>query len=272
MWIKIVGVTVILLGGVLLAVTCTNKKADRKRSGSMVTQRTQYSTGRLTARPSNTVSQELLTSGVQPLNLDSKKDGFIFVPKSYVSNKPAALAIMLHGAGGNAEQGLSLLKNYAEENTLILIAPASREVTWDIIQNNCFGPDVIFIDQALTLAFKRYNINASQVAIGGFSDGASYALCLGLTNGDLFTHILAFSPGFVHTLEQKGQPAVFISHGTQDRVLPIDPCSRRIVPQLQRRGIPVYYQEFAGAHKIPGHIAGGSVAWLMPNAAGNPCV
>ena len=31
----------------------------------------------------------------------------------------------------------------------------------------------------------------------GFSDGASYALSLGAANGDLFTHIAAFSPGFM---------------------------------------------------------------------------
>lgn len=31
----------------------------------------------------------------------------------------------------------------------------------------------------------------------GFSDGASYALSLGLPNGNLFSHIVAFSPGFM---------------------------------------------------------------------------
>jgi phospholipase/carboxylesterase len=35
------------------------------------------------------------------------------------------------------------------------------------------------------------------VALGGFSDGASYALSLDLTNGDLFASLIAFSPGFI---------------------------------------------------------------------------
>ena len=58
--------------------------------------------------------------------------------------------------------------------------------------------------------------------------GASYALSVGLTNGDLFSDILAFSPGFMAPAVRHGAPNIFISHGTQDTVLPIDRCSRRI--------------------------------------------
>ncbi len=51
-------------------------------------------------------------------------------------------------------------------------------------------------------------MDAGRVGIGGFSDGASYALSLGLTNGDLFTHVLAFSPGFMRPASQVGRPKV----------------------------------------------------------------
>jgi phospholipase/carboxylesterase len=72
------------------------------------------------------------------------------------------------------------------------------------------------------------------MAIGSFSDGASYALSLGITKGDLFTHVLAFSPGFVSPAGRRGSPRVFVSHGARDRVLPIGRCSRQRVPQLRR--------------------------------------
>jgi hypothetical protein len=68
---------------------------------------------------------------------------------------------------------------------------------------------------------------------GGLSDGASYALSLGLLNGDLFTHVIAFSPGFVAKGTRRGNPQVFVSHGLRDQVLPIDRCSRRIVRDLR---------------------------------------
>jgi phospholipase/carboxylesterase len=82
-----------------------------------------------------------------------------------------------------------------------------------------------------------------RLAIGGFSDGASYALSLGISNGDLFTHVLAFSPGFMAPAGRTGSPHIFVSHG----VLPIDRCSRKIVPDLERGGCNVLYWEFDGA-------------------------
>jgi predicted esterase len=229
----------------------------------MITGRNSYNTGLLTARPSSAPVPENPATGEQPLALAGLRDGLLYVPESYHPARPAALAVMLHGAGGQAGHGLSLLRTYADENNIILLAPASRAPTWDIIAGDAFGPDVIFIGQALALVFGQYAIDESRIAIGGFSDGASYALCLGLINGDLFTHIIAFSPGFVFTRQTKGKPAVFISHGTLDRVLPVDPCSRRIIPRLQSQGYQVNYQEFVGAHEITSHISAAAVQWFI---------
>lgn len=227
----------------------------------MITERDIYKMGYLAARPENSKKQATST-GVHALKLDSKRDGYIYIPKTYVDDRPAALAVMLHGMGGQAGHGLALLRQYADDNNLILLAPSSRSGTWDVIANKNFGLDVLFIDQALQIAFERYAIDTSRIAIGGFSDGASYALCLGLTNGDLFTHIIAFSPGFVYAVEKRGKPAVFISHGHKDRILPIDPCSRHIVPQLQQEGFDVLYQEFDGAHEITSGVTKAAVEWF----------
>lgn len=62
--------------------------------------------------------------------------------------------------------------------------------------------------------------DARHLAIGGFSDVASYALSVGITKGRLFTHVLGFSPGFMAPTHQPDSPRVFISHGTSDEVLP----------------------------------------------------
>jgi predicted esterase len=45
-------------------------------------------------------------------------------------------------------------------------------------------------------------------------------------------------------------------------VLPIDSCSRRIVPQLESWGYDVSYHEFAGGHTVPASQAAGAVTWL----------
>jgi phospholipase/carboxylesterase len=101
------------------------------------------------------------------------------------------------------------------------------------------------------------------VAVGGYSDGASYALSLGIANGDLFTHVLAFSPGFMAPTGQVGAPRIFVSHGTRDGWLPIERCSRRIVPQLERAGYDVTYREFEGGHVVPPEIGREAADWLV---------
>src|SRR5947209_3230289 len=150
--------------------------------------------GRLLARP--TSSSAAFGPGLHSLDLASKRDAVLYVPAGLPRVQPAPLVLLLHGAGGNAQHGLALLHPLADAAGLLLLAPSSRGRTWDVILGS-YGPDVAFLDEALTAVFARCAVDASHIAIGGFSDGASYALSLGLANGDLFTHVLAFSPGFM---------------------------------------------------------------------------
>src|SRR3954465_4246317 len=145
--------------------------------------RDEYRTGRLTAMPNNKQVSTIAPTGTQTLKFDSEKESLLYVPEYYNPNTPAALAVMLHGSGGIAAHGLSYLHEYADQKNLILLAPASQDYTWDIIAGDSFDKDVIFFDQALQFVFERYFVDTEHIAIGGFSDGASYALCLGLTNG-----------------------------------------------------------------------------------------
>jgi phospholipase/carboxylesterase len=171
---------------------------------------------------------------------------------------------MLHGAGGNARSGISHFLHLADGAGLVLLAPESRGRTWDVLAGG-YGPDIAFIDRALGQTFDRLAVNAERLAVVGFSDGASYALSLGLTNGDLFTRVIAFSPGFAAPAVRRGKPPVFVSHGTRDRVLPIDRCSRRIVPRLEREGYEVRYREFDGAHTVPYSVAREALEWFIAN-------
>ena len=202
----------------------------------------------LKARPG--VPQETGAAGLQHLRIRAKREALLYVPETTVGYA-APLAIMLHGAGGNAEQGIGLLNDYADAAKVILLAPESRKSSWDIISDARYGPDVEFIDECLEEVFSRYRIDPERIALGGFSDGASYALSLGLSNGSLFRYILAFSPGFMVPVRIEDRPRIFISHGTRDEVLPIGPCSRKVVRALQTYELPVTYREFEGPHTVP---------------------
>jgi phospholipase/carboxylesterase len=215
--------------------------------------------GRLLARPQEV--DRTAPTGLQPLGLDGKRDGLLYVPSGYSPDRPAPLVLMLHGAGGNAHGALTPLKDIADKAGLILLAPESRRQTWDIIMGR-YGPDVAFIDRALEQTFQRYGVNPARVAVEGFSDGASYALSLGVANGDLFTHVIAFSPGFLAPAVENGMPRVFISHGIGDQVLSINACSRKIVPRLKSAGYDVRYREFDGPHTVPPEVAREALDWF----------
>jgi phospholipase/carboxylesterase len=187
--------------------------------------------------------------------------GLLYVPQSYDSERPTPLLLLLHGARGGAQGVIAPMMPLAEADGIILLAPQSQGRTWDIILSG-FGADITAIDEALDWTFERCAVDRKHLAIGGFSDGASYALSVGLANGDLFTHILAFSPGFMEPPAIVGRPGIFVSHGTRDDILPIDPSSRVFVPNLKSAGYRVRYREFDGPHTVPDDIAREAVDWF----------
>ncbi len=213
--------------------------------------------GRLRARPARVA--EAGPVGLQPLALGAARDSYLYVPTTYRADRPAPLVLLLRSAGGHARQGLDLLRSLADAAGLLLLAP---DHTWDLLVGRRYGPDATMIDRALEQTFSRYAVDPARLAIGGFSDGASYALSLGITNGDLFTHVIVFSPGFVAPAGQSGAPRIFVSHGTRDGALPIDRCSRRIAPELRRGGYEVTYREFDGGHEISPEISLEAVGWF----------
>jgi predicted esterase len=188
-------------------------------------------------------------------------EALLYVPAGYSPGTPAPLVLALHGAGGTAQHGLDPLHGLVDDRGFVLLAVGSAARTWDVIAGG-FGADVRAIDSALAGVFSRVAVDPERIVASGFSDGASYALSLGLTNGDLFKRIVAFSPGFMAPGTPHGVPRVFVSHGTHDSVLRIDACSRRLVPRLRHARYPVEYREFDGGHTIPPQIALDAARWM----------
>jgi predicted esterase len=220
-----------------------------------------YAKGRLQARPSSTSGEAPV--GLRPLELGAASGGYLYVSAGYRVQDPAPLVLLLHGAGEDARDGFALLRQQADEAGLILLALGSQGPTWDLILGRGrYGRDVAAIDEALGQTFSSYAVDPEHVAVGGYSDGASYALSLGISNGDLFGHVLAFSPGFMAPAGQAGSPRFFVSHGTRDGWLPIDRTSRRLVPELEQAGYEVLYREFDGPHVVPPRIAREAVDWF----------
>lgn len=217
------------------------------------------SDGRLTARPRNGVKTS--KTGQIMLGLDKERDAILQIPKN-AGESPLPLLVMLHGATQSAETMFRYLGSTHEEAGVAVLAPNSRSRTWDAIGGGEFGEDVKYLNRALERVFETTAVDPARVSLGGFSDGASYALSIGLINGDFFNSIVAFSPGFVIRGDLHGQPRIFISHGTHDHILPIDECGRRIAARLKEYGYDVTFREFDGDHEIPTDVAREGLSWV----------
>ncbi len=215
---------------------------------------------RLSARPGTPT--ETPTLGPSPLGLGGFRDGILYVPESHSPDTAAPLFVALHGAGGAGDNWASYYAR-AEARGMILLAPDSRSPSWDLILGG-FGPDVEFLDRALAHTFERCLIDPARIALGGFSDGASYALSLGLSNGDLFSHLVAYSPGFMQATNPiVGKPRTFVSHGRLDPILPVTTSRDFIVPSLRDDGYDVTYEEFDGGHEVPASISESALDWFF---------
>jgi phospholipase/carboxylesterase len=215
---------------------------------------------RLSARPGVPSSAGPL--GLRTLGLgNSLADGVVYVPAFYSAASPAPFVLLLHGAGGTGASFITGFVPEADATGQILLAVDSRQMTWDGVGNGKFGPDIEFLDLALRDTFAKYAINATRMAVAGFSDGATMSLALGLANGDVFPRAIAWSPGGLIGREHRGAPEFFVSHGALDPVISVRATREDTVPALQKDGYRVTYREFNGGHTIPGDLRHESMLW-----------
>ncbi len=216
--------------------------------------------GRLDTRPGPDPAGPPLPAGTTSLDLGGRTEALVAVPGGPSGARP--LLVFCHGAGGEAAQSLAAVGDVATARGVAVLATTSVSTTWDLLAGG-LGRDVAVLDAALQEV--AAGLAVSRVALGGFSDGGSYALSLGLANGDLFEAVLAFSPGFVAPPGREGRPRVWVAHGTGDRVLPVERCGRRVAQQLSTAGYDVTYDEFDGGHVVtPALVTAALDAWLGP--------
>ena len=173
--------------------------------------------------------------------------------------QPPALLLALHGAGsGGAPGGLYAFRGAWDVPGLVIVAPAAAGSAWTLGE-----PDVGFVDRALQRAFARCRVDPRRVAVGGFSSGAGMALWLGLANGDVFRGIIALSGGGSLPEKGVGRPRIFVAHGANDAVIPIEVGGDDIARALRGRRYAVTYRRFDGGHRVVPAIAGAAVEAML---------
>ncbi|MGE0816252.1 MAG: alpha/beta hydrolase [Vicinamibacterales bacterium] len=191
---------------------------------------------------------------------DDLRDGSLYVPRSYRDDTPAPVLVMLHGYSGWGDDMKSIFA-LAEEFGVVIVAPDSRDVTWGRSAPG-FDQDVRFIGAAFRKAVQTLNLDPDRVALGGRSDGAGYALSMGLAYGNTFNHLIVIAGGMMAPVRRQGTPKIFMAHGLDDKQMPIDRTGRLFQKQLKDEGYDVTYREYAGGHATPVDVVREAFAWL----------
>jgi predicted esterase len=176
------------------------------------------------------------------------RNAFAYVPTNATS--PAPLVVLLHGLGGDARSFLKQFKRDADDRGVILLSVQSSDDTWPKRPAKDSEADVANIKAAVAQISAKAGVDPKRTTIMGFSDGASYALTVGLAFSDLFPRIVAFSPGYAigpPLLDTKQR--IFIAHARHDPVLPAS-NTKQMAEALERAGYAPQVHWFNGGHAI----------------------
>ena len=213
---------------------------------------------RLSARPGAATTN--IAAGVHQLGVASAKDAVLHVP-ALDPNASVPLIVMLHGANGD-QPPIDQVVTVAAQHGIPVLVPYSRLNTWDGVHGP-IGPDVAIIDKALRATFERVRVQPGRIAMAGFSDGAGYALMLGIANGDLISHVISFAPGFINPVNRFGKPDIMILHGLSDPITSARATEENIVPFLRTLGYVVEFRTFDGGHQVREAETQMAVQWFM---------
>ena len=187
-----------------------------------------------------------------------------------VKHDKKSLLLLWHGDGSNEEDLFSFASELPNDSYVISVrAPYDLQPyghAWYAIHfdadENKFSDNVqanqsveliaAFIDEIV----KQYPIDAKNVTLIGFSQGAILSYATALTYPEKVAKVVALSGYF----NQEIMPEVidtnaishlkfFVSHGSVDQVIPVD-WARKAKPALENLGLEVEYHEYPVGHGV----------------------
>lgn len=196
------------------------------------------------------------------------EEALAYIPASAGPAPP--LLVLLHGGGRRPGWLIGQLEAAADARGIVLLAPASRGATWDVIglaraaAPDPFGfsdPDGGYrftrtgdsdrVERAIAALGKSVPVERARTVLAGFSDGASFALALGMARAQPFAAVIAWSPGIpIRAAAPARGRQVLISHGRSDRVIAPEIECNAIVPLLESEGAEVSFFAFDGGHQL----------------------
>lgn len=223
--------------------------------------------GRMAFRLPSAPSEAPLPPGRHALSFPEGREAVLVVPEGLDLQAPVPLLVLFHGAGGEANKVLPPFVRWARARRFLLLAPQSMFPTWDVVIGG-HGPDLERLDAVLRQVAAHFVLDPAHLAFAGFSDGGSYALSVGLTNGDVASHVIALSAGFMNTFVRHGSPKVLIAHGRSDSQLPLETSARPHALKLLQEGVDLTLLPFDGDHVIVPSVVERAIEFFVGAAEG----
>lgn len=191
------------------------------------------------------------------------------------------LLILMHGVNSN-EQDLFSLADQLPDKYLVIAAQGPYKISGNgyawYHADFSVSPAIINKEEAektreLIITFigqlkGKYTFDESKVFLCGFSQGAIMSYSVGLTHPDKIRGIAVMSGRILDEVKPKVVAAkqlkqlnVFISHGTNDKVLAVQQA-RDANLYLAKMGVYATYKEYMDGHTINREMFGDLVDWL----------
>ena len=200
-----------------------------------------------------------------------------FYRPSGATSLPRPLIVLLHGAGMSARDFLDGARAEADRCGCLLLSVQSTGATWDTIgmvrkaakdgrasRDQLFGADAGRVEQALSAVLRSPDADSRSVMLFGFSDGASYALSLGLANPSIFRGVIAVAPGFhLEPAAIDPRQRLFVAHSPTDRILSFERTRDDTVTSLRNAGFAVRFRPFEGGHRVDKSVLAEGVDFVL---------
>ena len=201
-------------------------------------------------------------------------------PKIKTQHPP--VIILMHGVGSN-ETDLFSLADQFPDNFLVIAARGPLTLShdrfgWFHVDFGSGKPVINFeehersrklITDFISEIKTIYNVDPTQVYLGGFSQGGIMSYSVALTNPELIKGISVMSGRLLEeirplakTPEALKNLEVFISHGKEDALLNID-YALDAKQWLEQKGITPEYHEYNAAHQLLPQMTADMLLWLI---------
>jgi len=192
----------------------------------------------------------------------------LLTPETIDPGTRLPLFTVFHGAGRQDELLVRTFREEPERRQALFLIPRSFDPTWDLIAGRGQA-DLEFLEWAWDLIYRRYPVDRDRQVLVGYSDGASYALSMALSNPGFFDAVLCWAAGFVvvdrAAVGRPGRrPRVYLEHGTHDELFPFEQIAVPMCENLRAAGCEVEFSvDEGGRHWPSGAFHREALAWYF---------